>query len=232
MRVHKRHVGSGGVVGLGPHIGFLGGCAANAVVGQSGEGGRGRGGGGVPFEYRGRGGLGTCENWNGERWCGENLAPILKCHRKKIGTNPQMVAPEHAQTVTGGCYFLRAFGWSRCHFSQLLNGCLDGCSYVPEAVGHNGTVHAKSTTSDAYKMASDMKTTRHNLAHFCCAKSCRSKFRLFLNPPPSPPPPRYAVDRAQDPGCRARSHTRVCGGSMPPTPPGGSNKGGSGQGVV
>ena len=30
------------------------------------------------------------------------------------------------------------------------------------------------------KMASDLQIPRHNLAHFCCAKICHSKFRLFL----------------------------------------------------
>ena len=29
-----------------------------------------------------RGKLGTCEMWNGELWCGEDLAPILKYHCK------------------------------------------------------------------------------------------------------------------------------------------------------
>ena len=59
-------------------------------------------------------GVGTCDNWNGEIWCGEELAPILKYHCK-FGANSQTVAQEKAQTVKGGCYFLRVF-------LQLLNG--------------------------------------------------------------------------------------------------------------
>ena len=33
------------------------------------------------------------------------------------------------------------------------------------------------------KMASDLQMWRHNLAHFCCAKICHSKYRLFLISP-------------------------------------------------
>ena len=36
------------------------------------------------------------------------------------------------------------------------------------------------------KRATDLKIPWHNLVHFCCAKLCCSKFRLFQNPPPPP----------------------------------------------
>ena len=32
------------------------------------------------------------------------------------------------------------------------------------------------------RMASDLKMPWHNLAHFCCAKLCHSKFRVSLRP--------------------------------------------------
>ena len=33
-------------------------------------------------EVGGEGGIGTCDIWKGEIWCGENLVPILKYHSK------------------------------------------------------------------------------------------------------------------------------------------------------
>ena len=36
----------------------------------------------TPHIIQGNEKFGTCEIWNGEIWCGENLAPILKYHRK------------------------------------------------------------------------------------------------------------------------------------------------------
>ena len=35
------------------------------------------------------------------------------------------------------------------------------------------------------KGASELEMPQHNVAHFCWAKFCLSKFRLFLPPPPS-----------------------------------------------
>ena len=94
--------------------------------------------------------------------------------------NSQTVAQEQAQTAAGGCYFLWAFGrlllflggfwmvaWMVALISWRLLGTMAMC--VRRAL--------KMTPR---KMASDLQIPWHNLAHFCCAKFCRSKFRLFL----------------------------------------------------
>ena len=63
-----------------------------------------------------------------------------------------------------------------CYFPQPLEGCLDGCPYFLEAVGHIGN----ELKTPRRKIASDLQILRHDLAHFDCATFCRSKFRLFL----------------------------------------------------
>ena len=69
----------------------------------------------VVEEYRRGGELGTCESWNGQIWCGENLAPLIECHWHHLNAtliqNSQVVAHEQAWTVNVGCYFRWALGW-------------------------------------------------------------------------------------------------------------------------
>ena len=62
---------------------------------------------------------------------------------------------------------------------RLVDGCLDGCS-VSWSVGHNGDVHAKRAKNESQKNGFGPQIPWHNLAHFCCAKFCHAKSRLFL----------------------------------------------------
>ena len=50
---------------------------------------------------------------------------------------------------------------------RLLDGCWDGCSYLPEAVGLNGNVMPRALKLTPGKMASDLQIPWHNCC--CCA---------------------------------------------------------------
>ena len=136
-------------------------------------GGRYRGGGG--------GGLGTCDIWNGDIWCGEDLTILY--YRRKMwcpdrGTT-RSTDRERWLLFRTGLWVVAAVSWRR------PDGCLDGGSSFLEAsgcfvVGHKGNVHAKSAKNDTQKPASDLQIPRHNLAHFCCAQCWASTVLLFL----------------------------------------------------
>ena len=112
--------------------------------------------------YRGGG---NQENWNGQISCGENLAPILKYRCKTWHKSPDCgtrtnVDREWWLLFPAGLWLVavvsssgRLLGWL-----PLLPG---GCTTETGMPG-------------ALKMASDLQTPRHNLAHVCCAKLCHS----------------------------------------------------------
>ena len=82
-----------------------------------------------------------------------------------------------SQGPLGGCgCFLEASGWL-----LLLPGGIR-----MRDVGHSENVHAKSAKMTPGNLASDLQMPGYNVAHSCCAKLCRSKFRLFLIPLPLP----------------------------------------------
>ena len=61
------------------------------------------------LDIAGGGGLGTCDIWNGEDWCGENFVPILNYHGK-IWSNVPDCGTRTTHTATVGldacCHFV------------------------------------------------------------------------------------------------------------------------------
>ena len=92
--------------------------------------------GGCKGRYRRRGGLGTCDVWNGTRGRGGNLAPIPKCHGKVWNNSPDCgtrasVDRERWLLLPTGLWLVAVVSW------RPLNGCLGG------AAGRNATAHAE-----------------------------------------------------------------------------------------
>ena len=86
--------------------------------------------------------LGTCEVWNGELWCGENSAPILKYYRKIWYKSPDCSTKTSIDRVWWLVFPLGL--WLVAVISRrLLDGCLDGWS-----VGHNGDAHTKRAKNE------------------------------------------------------------------------------------
>ena len=114
--------------------------------------------------------FGTCDIWNGEVWCVENLASFLKCHGKIRDELPDSVARHEAKPVNGGWYSLWALGrwrsflttseWSLGWFA-LTSGRLHGT---------RGTCMPRALNMTPRKVAWDLQIPRHHWAHFCCAE--------------------------------------------------------------
>ena len=122
---------------------------------------------------------------NGEIWRGEDLTPILK-HNCQIWFKPPdcgtrtRIDRERWWSLPMDLWLVAVISCG------LLDGCLGGSSYFPEAVGLLGTLEPfrpRALTMTPRQMASDLQIPRHNLAHFCCAAFCHSRFRLFLSFP-------------------------------------------------
>ena len=69
------------------------------------------------------------------------------------------------------------------------------------------------------KMASGLQIPRHNLARFCCAKLCPSKFRLLLIPPPLRGTPSVIVAPPSPNPCQTFC-LEPCSPPSPPSPRG------------
>ena len=108
---------------------------------------------------------------------------VFHITEKNLVQNPQIVA-QQAQSVSGGSYFPWAFGWLLLFPGGLVSfveasGWLQSLPLQSTLRGHKGNVHPKSSNNDTRKMATSLKIPWHNLAHFCCAKFCRSEVRIF-----------------------------------------------------
>ena len=94
----------------------------------------------------------------------------------KFGANAHIVGQEHPWSVNGGCYFRWAFGW----LLLILQGLWVVAIISWRLLGTMEMCMPRERKMTPGKEAPELKIPRHNLAHFCCAKICLSKFRVFL----------------------------------------------------
>ena len=111
------------------------------------------------------------------------MAPLLNTMAKfgtkspdcgtRTGTDCErwLLFPTGLWLVAGISYSFWMGAWMVALMSWRLRGTL--------AVRMPGALKGTPRTQ-----ASDLPIPRHNFAHFCCAKCCHSKVRLFLIPPP------------------------------------------------